>query len=58
MTPPKTQKQVRALIGLLNYYMEMWPKRSHLLHPLTALTSNKAKFKYIDIKKRLMKLNE
>ena len=45
MTQPKTQKQVSAFIGLVNYYRGVWAKRSHLLHPLTALTSNKVKFK-------------
>ena len=38
MTPPKTQKQVCSSIGLVNYYMDMWDKRSQLLQPLIALT--------------------
>ena len=29
----------------------MWSKRSHLLQPLTALTSKEVKFKWIDVKK-------
>ena len=44
MEPPKNQKQVRLLIGLLNYYMDLWSKWSHLLQPLTALTSKKVNF--------------
>ena len=45
MTPPKTRKRVRVIKGLLNYYRYMWDKMSHLIHTLTALTSNKVKFK-------------
>ena len=45
MPPPKPQKQVLAFIGLVNYYKDMWSQRSHLLHPLIELTSNKVKFK-------------
>ena len=39
MTPTKNKKQVRMFIGMINYYMDMWSRRSHLLHPLTSLTS-------------------
>ena len=45
MTPPKDQKQVRSRIGLVNEYRDMWSKQSHLLQPLTALTSKKVKLK-------------
>ena len=38
---PKTIKQLRAFIGLCNYYRHMWPKRSHVLKPLTDLTGKK-----------------
>ena len=49
MTPPKNIRQVRAFEGLLNYYRDMWPRRSHLLRALTALTSTKVTFKWIDV---------
>ena len=30
----------------------MWSRRSHLLHPLTAITSNKVKFKWTDVEQK------
>mmetsp|Transcript_119887 Transcript_119887/g.346392 ORF Transcript_119887/g.346392 Transcript_119887/m.346392 type:complete len:738 (-) Transcript_119887:6878-9091(-) len=43
---PKTRKQLRQVIGLINYYRYMWKRRSHLLAPLTALLSTKKKFEW------------
>ena len=45
-------KEVNAFIGIVNYYRNMWAKSSHLLHPLTALTSHKVKFKWTDIEQK------
>jgi Reverse transcriptase (RNA-dependent DNA polymerase) len=36
---PKTKKQLRHFLGMVNFYRDMWRKRSHKLAPLTALTS-------------------
>ena len=49
MIPPKTQRQVRAFIDLVNYCRDMWDKLSHLIHPLTAFRSNKVNFKWADV---------
>ena len=38
LKPPKTLKQLRSLLGLINYYRDMWKRRSHILSPLTELT--------------------
>ena len=48
LAPPKTRKQLRSFIGLVNYYRDMWKKRSEILAPLTALTSAKVKWKWSD----------
>jgi hypothetical protein len=41
---PKNKRELRRFIGLINYYRDMWIRRSHLLAPLTALSSKKAKW--------------
>ena len=38
LTAPKTRKQLRQFIGMINFYRDMWQKSSKLLAPLTALT--------------------
>ena len=46
MDTPKTRKQLRRFIGMVNYYRDMWKKRSEILAPLTALTSSTVKWKW------------
>ncbi|KAL7559528.1 hypothetical protein ACA910_011921 [Epithemia clementina (nom. ined.)] len=40
LAPPKTVKQLRSFIGMINFYRHMYPQRSHIMAPLTALTGN------------------
>ena len=41
---PKTRNKLRQFIGMINFYCDMWQKRSELLAPLTALTSKNVKY--------------
>ena len=43
---PKTRKQLRGFIGMVNYYRDMWQHRSHVLAPLTSLTSKNIPWKW------------
>ena len=45
---PKTRKQLRQFIGMINFYRDMWKKRSELLASLTALTSKNVKYEWKD----------
>jgi len=44
---PTTRKELRHFIGIVNYYRDMWFRRSELLAPLTSLTSSKVKFEWL-----------
>ena len=49
LATPKNTKQVRKFIGMINFYRDMWAKRSEILAPLTKLCSKKVKFKWTEI---------
>ena len=38
MQAPKSTKQLRGFVGMVNYYRDMWSHRAHILAPLTAKT--------------------
>ena len=44
---PTSRKELRRFIGIVNYYRDMWFRRSELLAPLTSLTSNNVKFEWL-----------
>ena len=41
---PKNRKELRSFIGIINYYRDMWIRRSHVLAPLASLTSKTTKW--------------
>lgn len=52
IAPPKTKKELRRFIGMINYYRDMWIRRSEVLAPLTALTSSEATFKWTEVEQK------
>jgi hypothetical protein len=40
LTPPKTKRQRRTFLGMVNNYRDMWKRRSHLIAPLTVIVSS------------------
>ena len=45
---PANKKDLQKFIGMVNYYRDMWIRRSHLLAPLTKLCSKEAKWVWGD----------
>ena len=48
INPPKNVRQLRHFLGMVNYYRDMWRRRSHLLAPLSSLVSKKTKWKWTE----------
>jgi hypothetical protein len=42
--PPTTTSECRSFVGLVTFYRDMYPRRSHILDPLTKLNSKSVKF--------------
>ena len=55
MAPPTSRKELQKFKGVINYYRNMWPKRSHTLAPLTKLTSTKRNFKWTQVEQDYFK---
>src|SRR5210317_1214655 len=46
---PKNRKGLRKFIGMVNYYRDLFPKRSETLAPLSALTSKTVRWKWTEV---------
>ena len=46
--PPKTRKQLKRFVGMVNCHRGMWQQRSHILPPLNALASPEKQWKWTD----------
>jgi hypothetical protein len=46
ISPPKKKHQLKYFLGMINYYRDMWQKRSHMFAPLTGLVSPLVKYKW------------
>jgi hypothetical protein len=49
---PKTKTELRKFIGMVNYYRDMWVRRSHVLAPLTKLTSKEARWQWTNVERK------
>jgi len=45
---PNNKKQLRSFIGIINYYRDMWKRRSDTLTPLTQMTSKQANWNWTE----------
>lgn len=43
---PTTRKELRRFLGMVQYYRDLWPRRSHILTPLTNSSNGKAKLEW------------
>jgi hypothetical protein len=46
LSPPKTKRQLRHFLGMINYYRDMLQKKSHMLATLTVLVSPLVRYKW------------
>jgi hypothetical protein len=44
--PPKNTKQLEMFLGMVNFYHDLWPKRSEILAPLNKLSSKTGKLNW------------
>lgn len=46
IAPPKTRRELRRFVGMVNFYRDMMPRRAEMLAPLTQLTSPTQPFRW------------
>ncbi|MHA7865811.1 reverse transcriptase family protein, partial [Flagellimonas marinaquae] len=49
LSRPKTRKELRSFIGLVNYYRDAWIRRSDILAPLAELAGANSKWEWTDV---------
>ena len=54
LKPPKTRRELRRFIGIINYYRDMWIHRSSILAPLSRLTSKQVPWQWTDKEQKLL----
>ena len=53
MAEPKTKKELRSFIGLINYHRDVWIRRSDILVPLAKLTGKNSTWQQTDIESKV-----
>jgi transposase InsO family protein len=53
---PSNKKELRRFIGMINFYRDMWRKRSDILSPLATLTSKKTKWQWSETHEKAFQL--
>ena len=48
---PTNVRDIQNVLGLVNYYRDMWRKRAHTLASLTYICSTEVNFKWTDVEK-------
>ena len=43
LDPPRNVREVRRVLGIIQYYRDIWERRSHILAPLTTLVGESGK---------------
>ena len=51
---PNKIRDLCQFVGLVNYYMDMWIKRTHKISPLNKLCYTKVKFEWTDVEQKLL----
>ena len=53
MLPPTNRRQLRRFLGMVNYYHDVWKRRSHIIAPLAKLSGqSKAKFAWTEVEQK------
>lgn len=54
--PPSNKRDLRRFIGMVNYYRDLWIRRSDVLAPLAALTSKTTKWAWTEVHQKAFDL--
>jgi RNase H-like domain found in reverse transcriptase len=56
IAPPTNKRELCRFIGIINYYCDMWIRRSEVLAPLSKLTSKTAKWQWTDMEQKAFEM--